>query len=213
MFMERVLIISPHPDDESIGCGGTILRHVASGDTVKIIFLTCGEKGGHGLCESETRVLRENEARKAAAVLGVTDIEFWQEVDGALENSDRLADKVVAAIRGSESSIVYVPNRDEMHPDHRAAAKIVASSIAILRTQNMSLPQVLLYEVWTPLRRVDVINDITAYIDRKRHAIQQYESQCAQVAFDEAIIGLNRYRGELYSWPEGDYAEVFELMK
>jgi len=49
--MNRVMVISPHPDDESIGCGGTICRHVAAGDPVYIELLTSGEKGGHGLSE------------------------------------------------------------------------------------------------------------------------------------------------------------------
>jgi len=47
--MERVLVISPHPDDESIGCGGTLHRYATEGATVKVAFLTSGEQGGHGV--------------------------------------------------------------------------------------------------------------------------------------------------------------------
>ena len=47
--MNRIMVISPHPDDESIGCGGTISKHVAEGDVVQVELLTSGEKGGHGL--------------------------------------------------------------------------------------------------------------------------------------------------------------------
>ena len=43
--MNRVMVISPHPDDESIGCGGTICRHVAAGEPVHVELLTSGEKG------------------------------------------------------------------------------------------------------------------------------------------------------------------------
>ena len=44
--MKRVMVISPHPDDEAIGCGGAICGHIASGDTVYLELLTSGEKGG-----------------------------------------------------------------------------------------------------------------------------------------------------------------------
>ena len=70
-----------------------------------------------------------------------------------------------------------------------------------------------MYEVWTPMQRMDHIVDITPYVDIKRRAIRAHKCQCAVMKFDEAILGLNRYRGEMHSWPGGDYAEVFVAMK
>jgi LmbE family N-acetylglucosaminyl deacetylase len=66
-----------------------------------------------------------------------------------------------------------------------------------------------MYEVWTPLQRIDEIVDISPYVKTKRAAIRAYKCQCDVLAFDEAILGLNRYRGEMHSWPGGDYAEIF----
>src|SRR6266508_1452642 len=82
--MSRILVLSPHPDDEAIGCGGTLLRHLKQGDEVQIVFLTSGEKGGHGRSEAETARLREEEARAAARILKIRHVEFWREPDGAL---------------------------------------------------------------------------------------------------------------------------------
>ena len=70
-----------------------------------------------------------------------------------------------------------------------------------------------MYEVWTPLQIIDHIVDITPFIDIKLAAIKIYKSQCAVMNFEDAFFGLNRYRGEMHSWPGGEYAEVFEKMK
>ena len=82
--MSRVLVLSPHPDDESIGCGGTICKHVAAGDEVRIVFLTSGEKGGHGTSAVETRRIRESEAASAARVPAFPGFLFWPSSLGSL---------------------------------------------------------------------------------------------------------------------------------
>src|SRR4051812_26082117 len=82
--MTRVLVVSPHPDDESIGCGGTLRKHVLNGDSVHAIFLTSGEAGGHGRSRDETIHLREREAQRASEILGLTTIEFWRQPDKEL---------------------------------------------------------------------------------------------------------------------------------
>jgi len=69
------------------------------------------------------------------------------------------------------------------------------------------------FEVWTPLQRIDHIVDVSRHIKVKIAAIRAYRSQCAVMRFDEALIALNRYRGEMHSWPGGDYAEVFTIWK
>ena len=82
--MSCILVISPHPDDESIGCGGTIQRHIAEGDVVQVELLTSGEKGGHDLSAADVAKVREQEAIAAAAILGVNHVEFYREPDGDL---------------------------------------------------------------------------------------------------------------------------------
>ena len=61
--------------------------------------------------------------------------------------------------------------------------------------------------------KMDYIIDITPYIYIKRQAIAAHKSQCEVLDFEEATLGLNRYRGEMHCWPEGDYAEVFQEIK
>lgn len=207
--MNNILVISPHPDDEAIGCGGIICKHIAEGDYVEVIFLTSGEKGGHGRSAEEIVEIREQEANDAASILGLCAIDFWKEPDGNFKvtehNVTRLVEKIIAA----NTQIIFVTHEKEEHPDHVAAAQLVKQAVEQL-PENMLPPTVWMYEVWTPIQRMDHIVDISDYVETKRKAILVYKSQCDVLAFDEAILGLNRYRGEMQSWPGGDYAEVFK---
>ena len=74
-------------------------------------------------------------------------------------------------------------------------------------------PLVLGYEVWTPVQKLVEIVDISPCMATKLRAIRAYRSQCAVLDFDAAILGLNRYRGEMHSWPGGRYAEVFTAVR
>ena len=209
--MKRILVVSPHPDDESVGCGGTVRRHVLAGDHVHVLFLTRGEGGGHGRPPQETAILRRAEAEGAGAILGVAELEFWEEPDGALSAEAALVSRLGERIAALAPSLIYVTHDQETHPDHQAAAQAVR--LAVGGVDPDARPDVLTYEIWTPLQQVDEIIDITSVVAVKRRAIRAHASQCDVIAFDDAILGLNRYRGEMLSWPEGDYAEVFARMK
>ncbi len=207
--MRNILVISPHPDDEAIGCGGTLAKHIAAGESVEVIFLTSGEKGGHGRSAEETVKVRELESHAAAQIMQFSNIQFWREPDGAFiadeNNISRLADEIMQ----DPPLIIYAPHDQEAHPDHRAAAKLVIRALDSLPV-NIKKPTVRFYEVWTPIQEFHEVEDISEFVYKKRAAILAYKSQCDVLAFDEAILGLNRYRGEMHCWPGGDYAEVFK---
>ncbi len=210
--MSRILVLSPHPDDEAIGCGGTLRKHIIDGDKVQVIFLTSGERGGHGMSEEETKRVREREAKDAAAILGYESFEFWRIPNGKLRVTKSTVERLQVKLKDWRPDFIYVTHDKEMHPEHRAAAGIVHKALS----NEFALedkPVVYMYEVWTPMQNMDHIVDISSYVDVKRNAIQAHKCQCAVMSFDEAILGLNRYRGEMHSWPGGDYAEIFVRMK
>lgn len=209
---KNVLVLSPHPDDEAIGCGGAICNHVAAGDKVSVIFLTSGEKGGHGKGPDETAQLREAEARAAAVILNVADIEFWRQPDGAVAVTNALVSKLNRTMWQNRTDLVYVPHFAEAHPDHQAAAHLVKNAISSLEARY-NKPAVWMYEVWTPIQKIDHVLDISEYVAIKQQAILAHKCQCDVLRFDVSALALNRYRGEMHSWPGGDYAEVFEGMK
>ena len=212
--MRRVIVVSPHPDDESVGCGGTICSHVADRDQVKVVFLSSGELGGHGEDPSITGPRREAEAAAALAVLGVTDHEFWRLPDAGIRASARTVARVQRVFAEYRPDIVYVPHDREQHRDHAAAARVVRRALDDDHAHAREpTPKVLGFEVWTPLESMDEIVDVSEFIDQKLLAIRQYESQCRVLPFDAAFLGLARYRGEMHSWPGGPYAEVFKRLR
>src|SRR6187551_737169 len=139
--MNRITIISPHPDDESIGCGGTIQKHVAEGDVVQVELLTSGERGGHDLSETEVARIREEEGLAAAAILGIAHVELYREPDGDLRANRALVDRLSKRINDWKPDIIYAPHSAEQHPDHRVALQLLRRSLRALDLDE--LPRVL----------------------------------------------------------------------
>jgi LmbE family N-acetylglucosaminyl deacetylase len=202
----NVLVIAPHPDDEAIGCGGSICLHAARGDRVAAVFLTSGELGLKHLPCEEARLIREREAEAAAGVLGLAALTFlrlpdWYVGDWLGEAAAALAPVLAREAPGR----VYLPHAGEWHPDHRASLPIAR---AALRDSGLPPPVLLAYEVWTPLAEYDDGEDITPVLSRKLAAVRCHRSQVAQLRYDRAVRGLNQFRGAT-AWG-CRYAEVFQ---
>ncbi|HEX9794812.1 MAG TPA: PIG-L deacetylase family protein [Planctomycetota bacterium] len=210
---QRVLVLAPHPDDESLGCGGTLREHLLAGDHVEVLFLTSGERGCHGAPPEETGPRREAEALAALTCLGAARAHFWRLADGGLRADEAAVARLAAQLLAGRYDVLYLPHAGEAHADHRAAAEITAR--ALRRAGGAAPAQAWAYEVWTPLAELDRVVDVTPHLPAKLQAIREYRSQAGAIDFAASFEGLARYRGELFCWPEGRdgrdcrYAEVF----
>ena len=200
----NVLVVSPHPDDESIGCGGAIAAHVDSGDQVTVLWLTSGEAGAGTDDTDRATGLREGEALAAAAVLGISGQVFLGLPDGALDTAVPAAAGAVAGlIEDLHPGIIYAPHALENHPDHVAAFGAASDGMAASHSGSI----LHCYEVWTPLTWFDVVLPIDDQMGRKLEAVACYRSQLERFRFERAVEGLAAYRGALAGGC--DYAEVF----
>jgi N-acetylglucosamine malate deacetylase 1 len=192
---ENVLVLAPHMDDETIGCGGTLAKHAARGAAVTVVFLT----DGGSLAET-----RKREAHLALSALGIRRLEFLDAPDGHLNSTPALADRLRAIIGENRFDIVYLPFFLEEHPDHRAASQVLLDA-----TQGShDRLQCLGYEVWTPLFPNCLVNiDETAQL--KRAALAQYRSQLAEADYVHTQFGLNAYRSAALLGGTCRYAEAF----
>ena len=184
----NLLVIAPHPDDETLGCGGLLAWAVASGRQARVVVLTDGERSHPGSAEfppSRLAAIRRNEALDAGAGLGLShdDYVFLHLADGSLDSlTPPKANLVVRSlrrwIRALAPVVVCVTASSDMHGDHRAA-----HALALAAIRDAVDCTLLSYPVWSWLappatrlpsgRRID----ITRYRDAKQAAIQTHASQ------------------------------------
>jgi len=203
----NVLVIAPHPDDESIGCGGAICLHVERGDRVTSVFLTSGEFALRDLPPEKAWAIRETEAEEAARILRITDVTFLRRPDHYLADGiEEAAAGLRPLLEREQPQLIYLPHACDGHPDHRACRPIVQIALC----GNLIPPPALLgYEIWTPLSKFDRVEDITQVMERKLQAIGAHRSQIKQIRYDRATRALNEYRGTMTQI--GRYAEVFQF--
>jgi N-acetylglucosamine malate deacetylase 1 len=203
-----VLVLAPHPDDETFGCGGTIRMLVESGIAVDVTFMTRGELGMEAGSTSQPQAhaalaaVRTREAQAACEILGVRSVRFLEGADTRLRDQPQLAVAIVEILRRESYQRVFCPWPHDAHEDHMA-------TFALLRQAVMAHPlpmQFWLYEVWKPLV-ANTFVPIDRTMDVKRLAIEQYQSQLAQMNYRDAFLGLAAYRS-LFC-PSSKYVEAF----
>ena len=193
-----VLVLAPHPDDESLGCGGLIAQAVAAGIDVHVAVLTDGSKShpnSRAYAAPRLAALREEETAAAAAVLGVAPGRLW-----FLRYPDAAAPRSGARLRAAAAELsrlvqdrgvatVFASWRHDPHCDHLAAHRIVSRARRLARFRHVS------YAVWgwtlPPsrwLRRAPLCGarlDIARELPLKRRAIACHRSQYTGLITDD----------------------------
>ena len=185
------LVLAPHPDDEVLGCGGAIMKHVAAGEQVTVIVVTDGAAFGDGQ-EAVTDYVqrRRQESNRAADILGYGQPLFWNLPDRQLAYGERLVQQILDAMVACRPTVVYAPSPLEIHPDHRAVA--MAAVEAVRRSE---VPLLLaLYEIGIPLLYPNRLLDISPLVERKQAAIASFASQLAVQDYARHSLALNQFR-------------------
>jgi LmbE family N-acetylglucosaminyl deacetylase len=170
-----------------------------------VLFATDGAAGDalDYYAGRDYRELRREEARRAAAVVGVDELVFWDYSDGKLAEARDLAERLVALLEADRPDIIYRPSRLEVHPDHWALGVGVEEA---LRRYRPALGD-FRYEIWATVQPSHVL-DISPVWAQKKKAIEQYESQLRYNDYIHMVAGLNAYR--TIHLPSARYVEAFE---
>jgi LmbE family N-acetylglucosaminyl deacetylase len=208
---QKILVVAAHSDDETLGCGGTIAKHVAKGDSIHVVFLTDGVGSRNEDCSGATdAVARVSASIAALEVLGVSELNItsFSFPDNALDSVPLL--EVVKAIESVVSNIkaevVYTHHAGDLNIDHRYAYE--ATMTACRPQPESSVKEIYSYEVpsstaWVgasygrhfkPNRYVE----ITDFINSKMEALMEYDEEMRifpHARSREALEHLARYRG------------------
>lgn len=197
MSNKTSVFFAPHPDDETLGCGGTIAKRVAEGGNVFVVVLTDGRHAFSKVLKitskptpEEIKQIRKEEVTEALSVLGVpkSNLFFFDFEDSTLPQYEKEAEEQVTAfLQDHLPDEVYFPIKRDEHPDHQAANRIIKRSLQRTNLESKGFQ----YSITHKLSRVGpgfekVIGflskrtraeDISEYLDVKKQAIEKFRSE------------------------------------
>ncbi len=204
---KRILVLSPHFDDETIGCGGTLLRHSRKGDRTSVLFFTDGREGDPRESDRDlVSKIRRGEAVEAASILGVERLDFLDQPETRLRPGKDLEKRIEAIVDDTDPEVVYLPSFLENHVDHVELNRIF---YRFLKRRPRRF-EIRLFGLWTVIPP-NLIVDIGGEIEEKIRSVNAYRSQLTQVDYLSVTIALNRYWSMRYGDGNG-YLETFHTI-
>jgi LmbE family N-acetylglucosaminyl deacetylase len=195
-FPESAMAIVAHPDDIEFSCAGTLARWARVGARISYVLCTSGDVGidEPEMTRSKATEVREDEERKAAQIIGATEVVFLREPDGLLVPSLELRKKLVREIRRfrpevvicGDPTIVWAGDDYINHPDHRAAATAALDATFPAAGQShlyeefsqeglaAHKPRKVYVTMWSG---AEVFVDIEETIEQKINALRAHRSQ------------------------------------
>ncbi len=227
----RVLVIGAHPDDIEFGAGGTIARWVDDGWEAHYVIVTSGQRGVQDARQDAEAFgrLREEEARAAAKVCGVTDVTFLGYMDSEVVDSRELRRDLSREFRRHRPHRLLTMSPEQVlsdtfinHPDHRTVAQATLDMVLTGGTTAAIFPELDLEEGLPPWRELEDIwlfgaggggeaVDVTSYFERKVAALEAHASQIAQIRGDIRELLARRLQaiGAQHGYT---YAESFRVI-
>ena len=219
--MKNVIVISAHPDDETLGVGGTILKHNSNGDNVFWLIVTnVFESQGFSKVRVESR---QKEIREIEKLLGISKTFLLDYPTMTLSSSSliKMVPEISSVFLEVQPEIVYCLNRSDAHSDHRVVFDAVMACSKSFRYPYIK--QILMYECISETEFAPVLAekaflpnyfvDITDFLEAKLDVMKIFESELGEHPFPRSldnIKALSHFRGASVGVK---YAEAFQLLK
>lgn len=217
---KNILVVAAHSDDEALGCGGTIAKHIASGDKVHLIFMTNGVSSRN--VDHKGIQKRNRAAHDAAKILGISSLKQFDFPDNKMDTIGLLdiVKPIEELIDELQPSIIYTHHFGDLNIDHQITHKAV---ITACRPQpGFCVKEIYAFEVvssteWQTSENTsfkpNIFVDMSEFMDLKKQILNVYSEEMRQYPHSrsvENIIHLNAYRGSSVGV---QYAEAFVLLR
>jgi len=217
----KVIIISAHPDDEALGCGGTLLKHIKTGDEIAWLIIT--NIFEHQGFSKEKIKERQAEIESAKSLMGISKLYKLDYPTMSLSDETliEMVPRIGAIFQEFQPEIIYILNRSDAHTDHLITFKSVMSCTKSFRYPFVK--RVLMYETLSETEfgitlpeNVFMPNyfvNISEYMDGKLELMKIYKSELGEHPFPRSldnIKALAHFRGASVGVK---YAEAFQLLK
>ena len=217
----KVMVVAPHPDDETLGCGGTLLKHKAAGDEIYWLIMTniSGEEG-----YDEKKV--QDRQQEIEMVAGEYGFEYIFKLDFPTTKLDiiprnKLINSISKVIDRVKPEIIYLPNRNDIHSDHKITFDTAISSVKTFRCPFIR--KLLMYEVVSeteftpPLQNNSFIpnsfSDISKFMDKKISIMNLYKGEMREYPFPRSVENLKALATFRGATAGIRYVEAFMMIK
>jgi len=213
--MNKILVLSPHPDDETLGCGGTLLKYKRLGWKIDILFFTEMNKNTYAQKVIENRKKELNKLKNFYKFKNIYNFNYETTKMDQVSDSELIA-KITKILNKSKPNKIYFPSEFDIHSDHNKITRCFLSCIKPFR--NNFLKEVFAYETLSETNfnfkssfKPNYFEDISKYIKKKIQIAKVFKSEIKRHPFprsEDSIISLAKLRGSQANF---FYAEAFEL--
>lgn len=196
--MKSVLVIAPHPDDETLGCGGALLRHIAEGMDVHWLIVTCiSTKEGYDLDQVDLRATEIDAVAKAYGFESVNALAFPTAKLDAVPREQLIAD-ISRIVSETKPQIVYMPFRGDAHSDHS-----IVFDASIASTKSFRFRFIESLRVYETISETDaglgqkgavfvpnLYVDISGYLEKKLEILAIYSGEVLDFPFPRSITAV-----------------------
>lgn len=204
--MRTILVVAAHSDDEALGCGGAIARHVAEGDSVHVVFLADGVRARKA-ADTEQELLRNSAAQNAASILGIESTRFLRFPDNRLDSLPLIdvVQQLEACIEELQPTVIYTHHGGDLNVDHRVAHEAVMTACRPI--PQCTVREIYAFEVvssteWASSSHApfvpNVYVDISVYLSTKLKALDAYQLEMRESPHSRSkdhIVSLAKHRG------------------
>lgn len=233
--MLKILVVVAHPDDEILGMGGTMLKHVETGDDVKVIYLATGITSRRGEThqnvsnyQSDKKLGKttkkqidnlRNDATKACKILGVADLTFYDFPDNEMDSVPllKIIKTIEKEIKNVKPSRIYTHYRNDLNIDHRLIFK---ATLTACRPTNKQIPDIYSFEVPSSTEwnfpsnfSPNYFVNIDKELQKKLEAMEKYKNELRKFPHPRSIEGITVTAKKWGTVCGKKGAEAFEVIR